>query len=244
MSTTAGSHRRDHRSVLAAAEKQLLVAIARRLPAALNSDHLTLLALVAMAAAGAGFAAMRVTPWGALAVALGLVANWFGDSLDGTVARVRGHERPRFGYYIDHVIDLAGTVALCAGLACSGLMTPLMAVAVLAGYLLVAAEAFLATHAGGVLRLSFGGMGPTELRILLMVGALYAAWHPTVTVPWFGSARLFDAGAAFSLPAFAIVFIVSSVRQTRELFRLEPLPRRREPIPPAFAHSVIRGGSL
>ena len=222
--TTAGSHRRDHRSVLAAAEKRLLIAMAHRLPQCVNSDHLTLLALASMFVVGAGFAAMRVSAWGALLVVVGLVTNWFGDSLDGTLARVRGHERPRFGYYVDHVIDLAGTAALFAGLACSGLMTPLMALAVLGGYLLVAAEAFLATHAAGVFRMASAGIGPTELRILLIVGALYAAWHPVVQVPWLGAQRLFDAGGAVSLVAFMVVFIVSSARQTRALYRLEPRP--------------------
>ena len=222
--TTPGTHRRDHRSVLAAAEKRLLIAMAHRLPRCVNSDQLTLLALASMFVVGGGFAAMRTSPWGALLVIVGLVVNWFGDSLDGTLARVRGHERPRFGYYVDHVIDLAGTAALFVGLACSGLMAPLMALAVLAGYLLVAAEAFLATHAAGVFRMASAGVGPTELRILLIVGALYAAWHPVVQVPWLGAHRLFDVGGAVSLIAFAVVFVVSSAQQTRALYRLEPRP--------------------
>jgi phosphatidylglycerophosphate synthase len=227
------SHVRQHRSLLAGAEKRLLIAIARRLPSRVTSDQLSLLALVSMLVVGSGFAAMRATPWGALTVFGGLVGNWFGDSLDGTLARVRGHERPRFGYYVDHAIDLAGTVALFAGLACSGVMSPLMAMAVLSGYLLVCAEVFLATYSVGVFRMARAGMGPTELRILLIAGALYAAWHPFVDVPWFGAQRLFDVGGAIALVGFAGVFVTSTLRHTRHLYELEPLPAApalRQPI--------------
>ncbi|MEQ1870687.1 MAG: CDP-alcohol phosphatidyltransferase family protein [Vicinamibacterales bacterium] len=224
MSNVQGSHRRDNRSVLAGSERRLLIAIARRLPPQISSDHLSLVALTAMVVAGAGFAAMRVTPWGAAVVAGALAANWFGDSLDGTLARVRGHERPRFGYYVDHAIDLAGTVALFVGLACSTLISPLISVAVLAGYLLVCAEVYLATHAVGVFRMSNLGVGPTELRLLLITGAWFAAVHPAVYVPGLGAIRLFDIGGAVALVGFVGVFTTSALRQTRHLYRLEPIP--------------------
>src|ERR1700754_4411848 len=117
-------HVREHRSVLAAAEKRLLIAIARSLPAAITADHLTLLAFASMCLAGFGYAFAqgdRRFLW----VAIGALAlNWFGDSLDGTVARVRRLERPRYGFYLDHVVDIVGITALMAGLACSGFMTP------------------------------------------------------------------------------------------------------------------------
>ncbi len=224
MSVLPGIHRREHQSFLAASERRLLIAIARRLPPAINADHLSALGLAAMCAAGAGFAAMRISGWGAAGVALALAANWFGDSLDGTVARVRGQERPRLGYYVDHVIDLAGSAALFAGLACSGLMTPLLAVAVLAGYLLVSAEAYLATHAVGVFRMARFGMGPTELRLLLIAGAVWAAGHPVVLLPGLGPARLFDVGGAAALAGFAVVFVTAAVGHTRRLHDAEPRP--------------------
>src|SRR2546430_4614888 len=109
------THARICTSVTAAAEKRLLVWIAARLPLWVTSDALSALGLLAMAAAGASFAAFRWTPWAAAAVVVSLAANWFGDSLDGTVARVRRQERPRFGYYVDHVVDLAGAAMLMAG---------------------------------------------------------------------------------------------------------------------------------
>jgi phosphatidylglycerophosphate synthase len=111
------NHTREHRSVLASAEKQLLIAIAGRLPAWISSDHLTLLGLLAMPAAALAFAAIPAAPWSAALFALALAVNWFGDSLDGTLARVRLQPRPRYGYYVDHVIDLAGTAFLVGGMA-------------------------------------------------------------------------------------------------------------------------------
>lgn len=225
MPVTTSAHRREHLSVLASAERRLLVWIARRLPAAINADHLSLLGLTAMCLAGGGFAAMRLTPWGAVAVPFALAANWFGDSLDGTVARVRGQERPRFGYYMDHLIDLAGSAALFAGLAVSGLMSPLLAIAVLAGYLLVSAEAYLATHSVGVFRMSRFGMGPTELRLLLVAGALSAVDHRVVQVPGAGRHLLFDVGGVVALAGFAVVFVTAAISNVRQLSAAEPRPQ-------------------
>jgi archaetidylinositol phosphate synthase len=233
MSTTSrmsallpGHHIREHTSLLATAETRALARIARRLPARINSDHLSTLGLVSMFTAGLSFAAFRLTPWAAFGVILSLAANWFGDSLDGTVARIRGHERPRYGFYVDHVIDLGGATFLLAGLACSDLTSPLLAVALLAAYLLVSAEAYLATHAAGVFRMSFLGFGPTELRIVLAIGALKVAITPRVSIGGLDSVRLFDLGGVVALGSLAIVFVASAVRNTRALYAAEPLPAR------------------
>jgi hypothetical protein len=120
------------------------------------------------------------------------------------------------------VIDLAGSAALFAGLACSGLMTPLVAMTVLAGYLLVSAEVYLSTHAGGVFRMSAMRIGPTELRILLIAGALFALDRRYVLLPWVGSQRLFDVGGVIALAGFVTTFMVTAARQTRLLYLAEP----------------------
>ena len=151
-------HIREHFSLLADSERRALIRIAGWLPARINSDHLSALALLSMLAAGVSFASFRVTPWAALGVMVSLIANWFGDSLDGTVARVREQQRPRYGFYVDHVIDLAGTAALLAGLACSGLMNPTLAVTLLASYLLVAAESYLRPTPPGSSACRFSGL--------------------------------------------------------------------------------------
>jgi phosphatidylglycerophosphate synthase len=218
-------HIREHRSILAAAEKRLLVGIARRLPASVNSDHLSALALAAMLGAGAAFALIGTASWAAPTVVLCLLVNWFGDSLDGTVARVRDQQRPRYGYYVDHVIDLAGTAALIGGMAVSGVMTPALGFALLAAYYLASAESFLGTHARGLFRMSFAGFGPTELRIVLGAGALRVAAGPVVVLAGH-SVYLLDAGAAVAIAGLGIAFAAAAVRNGIALYRSEPLPPR------------------
>ena len=226
MPERASHHVRFNDGLLAASERRLLEWIARRLPDWITPDHLSVLGLASMAAAGAAFAAFK---WdagtAAWAVTAALAANWFGDSLDGTVARVRRTERPRYGYYVDHVIDLTGTAFLFTGMACSGLMSPLLAVSLLGAYLLVCAETYLATHATGVFRMSFFGFGPTELRVLLATGAVKAAHGASVTISGQG-VQLFDAGAAIAIAGLAVTFVISAARNTRALYLAEPVQPR------------------
>jgi phosphatidylglycerophosphate synthase len=223
-----GVHTREHRSVTAGVEKRLLIWVAERLPPFVNSDHLSALGLIAMGAAGLCFAAMSWSPWAAAGVVASLVANWFGDSLDGTVARVRGQQRPRYGYYVDHAIDLAGTTMLVGGMACSGLMNPLIALAVLSAYLLVSSESYLAAHAAGLFRVSFLGFGPTELRIVLAVGVIKAAQTPLIVIAGSAPLRLFDVGGIVAAAGLTAAFVASAARNAWALYREEPLPARRD----------------
>lgn len=222
MPVSAIHHVREHGSLLAAPERRLLIWIASRLPLAINSDHLTLLALVAMALAGGAYAAARVLPEALWLVIVALALNWFGDSLDGTLARVRRTERPRYGFYVDHVLDIVGISLLLGGLACSGYMTPLVALVLLITYLLVTAEVFLATAAHGVFRMTFLRVGPTELRIVLAIGTLALFGDPHVDLGVVGRYRLFDVGGVAGAIGLVTALLVATVRNTRVLSRLEP----------------------
>jgi phosphatidylglycerophosphate synthase len=153
-----------------------------------------------------------------------LAANWFGDSLDGTLARVRNQQRPRFGFYVDHVIDIAGTGMLLAGMAWSGCMEPTLAFVALAAYMMVMAESFLATHSLGVFHMSFLGFGPTELRILLGAGALAIMHEPFIDAGPLAGVRLFDVGGAIAAAALLLVFVINAGRNARLLFQAEPIP--------------------
>jgi len=217
-------HVRDHRSILAAAEKQLLIRIARRLPARVHSDHLTGLALAAMALAGAGYALARWDVRAVWLVVAALAINWFGDSLDGTVARVRGAERPRYGFYVDHVVDIVGITLLMGGLASSGFMAPLIALSLLVGYLLVSGEVFLATAVRGVFKMSVAGVGPTELRILLAIGTIALLRDPHVDLGGLGRLRLFDFGGLIAIAGLGATLLVAVARNGLALWRLEPRP--------------------
>jgi phosphatidylglycerophosphate synthase len=230
MNTAAASHVRLNTSVLASIEKRTLVWIARRLPPRVNSDHLTLLAAVSMAGAGAAFWAASYWLPALWLVIVALALNWFGDSLDGTLARVRKHERPRYGFYVDHVLDVVGISVLVGGMALSGFVTPVVGLTLLVAYLLVSAEVFLATAVNGQFRMSFLSVGPTELRILLAAGALRLLGGPTVNPFGLGDVLLFDLGAVVATAGLGVALVTGASRTTLALYRAEPLPesaRRR-----------------
>jgi len=202
----------------------VLVWIAERLPRAIGPDHLTALGLLSMLGVGGAFAMSAASPRVLYLVPLLLALNWFGDSLDGTVARVRQRQRPRYGYYVDHVVDILGACALFGGLALSGGIRPVIALALLVAYVAVMAEVFLATHVTRVFRLASFGFGPTELRIVLAVGAVALVGRPMVTVPGLGAVPLFDVGGSVAVVGLAAAFVVSVVRTARQLAREERLP--------------------
>ncbi|HVH28368.1 MAG TPA: CDP-alcohol phosphatidyltransferase family protein [Vicinamibacterales bacterium] len=203
-------------------ERRCLIWLAQRLPRAMNSDHLTALALAAMALTGASYAVAPGRPVALLVAIVGLALNWFGDSLDGTLARVRGQQRPRYGFYVDHVVDCFGVVFVLAGLGWSGFMTPGIAMTFLIAYLMLSIEIYLATYCLTVFRLSFWGVGPTELRLLLAVGTIALVNDPQVLL--FGREyQLFDVGGVVGTIGLLITFVVSVARNTRTLYEAEPL---------------------
>ena len=212
-------------SVLAPAERRTLRFLAARMPAWINSDHLTSLAFVAMFGAGLSYWLSSVTPIGLPLAALCLAINWFGDSLDGTLARFRNHQRPRYGYYVDHIVDTFGALFVIGGLALSGYMSTPVAAVLLIAYFMMSIEVFLAAHVLGEFKITYFHVGPTELRILLSIGSLWLLVRPDVTL--FGhSFRLFDVGAVVGSVGLLVTLIVTAVRHTRALYLAEPIPGR------------------
>ena len=164
-------------------------------------------------------------PAALVAAVVCLALNWFGDSLDGTLARVRHQERPRYGFYVDHVLDVVGIVLLFGGLVAGGFMTPIIGAGFLLAYCLLSTEIALATHAVGTFKISYWKMGPTELRILMAVGTLQLLRSPDVSI--LGTRYLlFDVGGVVAIAGLLATFVVSSVVNTRTLYRREPLPPR------------------
>ncbi len=207
--------------VTAALEKRALVWLAGRLPAWINSDHLTVLALAAMLGCGASYWLARSTPSGLLLAVVFLAMNWFGDSLDGTLARVRRQQRPRYGFYVDHVVDAVGALFLLGGLGLSGYMSPLVALGLLVTYLLLLVETFLAAYTLGTFTMSYFGVGPTELRILLAIGNVVLLIHPMADVLG-REYRLFDAGGVVAIGGMIVTLLVATIRHTHALYRAEP----------------------
>ena len=214
---------RKQLSFLAVAERKTLIWLAHRMPAWVNSDHLTVLGFIAMFAAGACYWLASQDRRALIGVTVALAVNWFGDSLDGTLARVRNRLRPRYGFYVDHITDAIGTFFLMGGLALSSYMSPYIALGLLIAYLLLSIEVYLTTYTIGSFHLSFWSFGPTELRLLLCIGNLALFYWPVVTL--FGRRMLlFDVGGSIGIAGMAAMLVWAAVRHTRQLYDAERLP--------------------
>jgi phosphatidylglycerophosphate synthase len=215
--------RRVNQSLTASLEKRALLWMAMRAPAWLTSDQLTLLGLGAQIGAGVFYAVSRFNRYALLLVILCLALNWFGDSMDGTLARVRRQQRPRYGFYVDHMVDIFGSVALMCGLGCSGFLHWQTAIAMLVAFLLLSSESYLATYTLSCFQLSQGIFGPTEIRILLVIGNLALLHSPYSSL--FGHRMLlFDLGGAIAAVCMFSMALVITLRHTAQLYRQEPLP--------------------
>jgi phosphatidylglycerophosphate synthase len=215
--------RREQTSVLAPLERAALRGLARRMPACVNSDHLSLLGLVSMFLAGVGYALSRQNPLMLHLVNLFIFLNWFGDSLDGTLARYRDRQRPRYGFYVDHIIDTFGTMFLIFGLALSGYMTERVAAAMLIVFLMLAINSYLAAYSLRIFKISQWKMGPTEMRLLIIIGNVFLIYRPYARV--FGHRYLlYDVGGVIAIVGMALVLIISSIQNTHALYELERLP--------------------
>jgi archaetidylinositol phosphate synthase len=211
---------RVQRSFLTSMEKHALLWMAERTPRCIHSDHLTILGFLAQGMAGASYALARGDRVWLLAVIGFLALNWLGDSLDGTLARVRQKQRPRYGFYVDHMVDSVGALALMGGLAWSGYMHPYLAMALLVAFLLLSIQSYLATYTLGQFQLSFWNFGPTELRILLAIGNLALFRWPVVLPAHY---RLFDIGGIVALAGMSLMLVDFTARNTCRLYREERL---------------------
>jgi len=193
------------------------------MPAWINSDHLTVLGLAAMAGAGFSYWWARSNRTGLLMAIICLAINWLGDSLDGTLARVRNCCRPRYGFYVDHVVDAFSALFLLGGLAFSGYMSPWIALGLLIVYLMLSVEIYLASYTLGDFKISYFKMGPTELRLLLCIGNIALLWK-SVTHLAGRAYRIFDIGGTMGISGMLLILCISVVTNTARLYRREPLP--------------------
>jgi phosphatidylglycerophosphate synthase len=213
---------RVHTALTAKVERRLLIWMAHRVPARMGPDHLTALALASQLLAGVAYA---VSSWNEYLLWLVnglLILNWLGDSLDGTLARVRNQQRPRYGFYVDHIADTLGAFALIAGLASSGYVRWEIAAGMLVCFYALSIESYLATYTTGRFHLSHGLFGPTEIRILLCAGNACLFFRPYVII---GHQRvlLFDIGVV-AIAGMTFMFLSAAIRHTRLLYKEEALP--------------------
>ena len=215
---------RVQESWTAAPERRVLLRVAERMPAQIGPDHLTTLGLASQIGAGVCYALAARNRYALLGVIACLALNWLGDSLDGTLARVRRCQRPRYGFYVDHIVDSFGALALMGGLALSGYMHPWITIGLLVAFLMLSIQSYLATHALGEFRLSFWRFGPTELRILLAIGNLALLWKPIVHLLG-REYRLFDVGGGIGLVGMSVMLIFFTAQNTIRLYREVRIPR-------------------
>ncbi len=214
---------RELSGLTARLEARALAHLAARTPASLTPDHLTALGLLAMMAGGVLYAVSGRFVEALLLVNVCLALNWLGDSLDGTLARYRKRQRPRYGFFVDHLVDAIGALCMLGGLAASGWMSPALAWALVIAYYLFSINMYLAAHTLGTFKLSYGGLGGTELRILLAIAnvAVYVKPHATVLGL---DVLVFDAIGAGAVLSLAGTLVASSVGVSRRLAKIEALP--------------------
>jgi len=207
---------------VSALEKAALLRLASTTPIWINSDHLTMLGFLAQCLAGICYGLSRWHRSALLFGVLFIALNWLGDSLDGTLARFRNRQRPRYGFYVDHIADTIAALFLMGGLAFSGYVHWAIAFGMLLAFLMLSIEAYLATYTLGQFQLSYWKFGPTEIRILLIIGNVALINHSVVTL--FGMRfRLFDVGGSVAILGMTLMLIVSAVSHTIRLYREETL---------------------
>ena len=206
---------RDKQFFLAVPEARILEWMARRLPAWAKPDHLTALGVLAALAIGAAYVLSNGDSAWLWAASGLLVLHWLGDSLDGTLARVRRSERPRYGYYLDHLVDAFATAAIGIGLGLSPHMLLAVGRAIVVAYLILSINTYLETHAFGVFTLGYGRFGPTEARLVL-IGV-----NTVLALGVVGSGLLDVLGIGLAA-AMIVALIARAGRNLKRLAELEP----------------------
>jgi archaetidylinositol phosphate synthase len=204
-------------------ERPTLAWLAARLPRWVTPDHLTGIGFAGAVLTAAGYAASGSRPDFLWVASLGLVINWFGDSLDGTVARLRRIERPRYGYYLDNSIDCISQLLLALGIGLSGYVRFDLCLLALVAYLMVSALSFIRANVSDVFQITYAAVGPTEVRVGFVVLNALLIIFPPDTVDW---------GLPLSYPnlwslawssAMLVTFLVTMVKQVRQLAIEEPV---------------------
>ncbi len=207
-------------SITAGIEKKILLWVAERAPGSISPDHLTALGFGAQILAAAAYALAGWNKYFLLLASFLIAVNWLGDSLDGTLARFREQQRPRYGFYVDHMVDTFGAVFLMSGLALSGFLHWQVAVGMLVAFLVLSTESYLATYTLGKFRMSYARFGPTEIRILLMIGNLALLRWPRGHLLGY-TFPLFDIGGVIAIAGMLIMAVIATAVHTAQLYREE-----------------------
>jgi archaetidylinositol phosphate synthase len=222
-------HRRLNDTLLGPVERAALQWLAARMPARVTPDHLTAVGFLAAAMIFASYLLTNISPAFLWLASFFFLLNWFGDSLDGTLARYRKIERPKYGYFIDHSIDAINEVFIFLGAGMSPYLHFEIAVLALVGYLLLSVHVFLATYVLGEFRLSYSNLGPTEVRVIaiLVNTVLFFAGNPTLHVADMGL-TVFDVAGVILAVLFFGFFVTSSLHSAATLAKMEEKTEKPE----------------
>jgi phosphatidylglycerophosphate synthase len=220
-------------SFLNAAEKKILVWLAVRQPKCMTSDILTLIGTAGSLIAAAGYVLSARNISFLWLSSLGFVINWYGDSLDGTLARVRNRQRPVYGYYIDHTVDCISEILIFTGIGLSGLMHFGLAMLILALYLMLTINVSINAHLKKEFKLTYAKMGPTEFRLIaILVNTLFATVKPlsefSRTYELFGRDivfKTFDYAGVAVLVILSVIYLVTIFKDAAEYARRDPMPQ-------------------
>jgi archaetidylinositol phosphate synthase len=213
---------RVQEAITAPVERKFLLWLAKQVPESVSPDHLTALGFAAQFLAGVSYGMARWNKYALWLATFFIAMNWLGDSLDGNLARYRQRLRPRYGFYVDHMADTFGAVFLMLGLAVSGFLHWQIAVGMLVAFLVLSVESYLTTYTIGKFCMSHGLFGPTEIRILLMIGNVALLYRPHAHL--LGQEfLLFDVGGAIAIVGMTGMAVIATVRHTIQLFREERL---------------------
>lgn len=220
-------------SILNAAEKKVLVWLAERQPSWMTSDILTYLGTFGAVVIAVGYILSSYDMNWLWLSSLGFVINWYGDSLDGTLARVRNSQRPIYGYYLDHTVDAVNELIIVLGIGLSGMVHLSLALLILALYFMLTVNVSINAHLKKEFRLTYAKMGPTELRIIMIIVNTVLVLIPSIgtfshTFMLWGhelTVRTMDYVAAFIFLALLLIYLTEIVKDAKEYARLDP-PKR------------------
>ncbi len=218
MKTDIKSHQRVNDILLGPLERPVLKWLAAHMPAWASPDLMTIIGIVGAVVIFLAYALTGLHPGFLWLASAGFVINWFGDSLDGTLARHRGIERPRYGYFVDHTVDSLNEVLIFLGLGMTPYVRFEIASLALIGYLLVSIMIYISTAVSGVFQISFGRFGPTEIRviaILLNAGMFFTGRYPVIQV--FGGVTLYDAAVLIIAIILFLIYLISMVKKSRQM---------------------------
>lgn len=218
-----GGGAREMTFLLAAVERPVLLRLAALVPRTIRSNHLTVLGVLGATGAGIAYALTTYDPRWLWIASLMLVVNWLGDSLDGTLARVRGTQRPKYGYYLDHVVDAYATAVIGLGLGLSPYVYLGLALGIVVVYLAMSINVYLESTVFGVFKISYGRIGPTEVRLILIllntVAVITAGWPSPLPVP---ISVVANWTLAVVLAGMVALFVGRFARNLYRLAKLEP----------------------